>query len=109
MFFFYLFEFSLHKDPPPVQQPCLQDAWAAVWSPALVSSAIHSIRLKGERIKEQTHDWIYITHLDEIFIFWFFIKNAGELQTRLYLLSVFSALDAASGRFVGTWWDLAGR
>lgn len=52
----------------------------AVWSPVVVSSALHSNCLKGEQIKEQMHNWIYITHLDEIFIFWFLMKNAGLLQ-----------------------------
>ena len=51
-----------------------------VWSAAVVSWAPYSNRLKGKQIKEQMHNWIYITHVDEIFIFWFFMKNAGLLQ-----------------------------
>lgn len=52
----------------------------AVWSRAVVSSASYSNCLKGKQIKEQMHNWIYITHLDEIFIFWFLMKNAVVLQ-----------------------------
>lgn len=49
----------------------------AVWSCAVVSSALHSNCLKGEGIKEQMHNWIYITHLDEIFLFWLLIKKCS--------------------------------
>lgn len=56
------------------------DRQGAVWSPAVVSSALYSNCLKGKGIKEQMHNWIYITHLDEIFIFWFLMKNAAVLQ-----------------------------
>lgn len=47
------------------------DAKGGCWSlkPAAVSSALHSICLKGKGIKEQMHNWIYTTHLDKIFIF----------------------------------------
>lgn len=35
---------------------------------------------KESESKSKIHNWIYITHLDEIFIFWLLIKNAGLLQ-----------------------------
>lgn len=56
---------------------------------------------KESESKSKMHNWIYITHLDEIFIFWLLIKNPGLLQDVSAVICARFVLDTASSSFGG--------